>query len=154
LYSPGRRLAFEGFDVDQTELSTGIRVIEANVSDRLEVRDVTIRGRHDSGTSGPGFFAMTSPDGTGAGERFRAPDGGDHIDETPHAGNGWQGPIGIEANSNVGRLEFKDCELGGFPDNGLYGTNENGTYVVDGGTYRNSNGANVRIGGTGSEIRT
>lgn len=152
-YSPGGRLAFEGFDVDQTAPNTGIRVIEAGVSDRLEVRDVTIEGVHDSGTSGPGMFALTSPDGTGIVERFRASDGGTHIDETVNAGNGWRGPIGIEANTNVGYLEFKDCALGGFPDNGLYATNEDGTYVVDGGTFKNSNGANVRVGGVGSEIR-
>ncbi|AGB39594.1 twin-arginine translocation signal domain-containing protein [Natronococcus occultus] len=152
-YNPGGRLTFDGFDVDQTAPDTGIRVIEASVSDRLEVRDITIRGVHDSGTSGPGLFALTDPEGTGVVERFRAPDGGKHIDETVHAGNGWRGPIGIEANTNVGHLEFRDCELGGFPDNGLYATNEDGTYVVEGGTFRNSNGANVRIGGSGSEIR-
>ena len=152
-YNPGRELRFEGFDVDQTAPDTGIRVIEATVSRDLQVRDVTIEGEHDSGTWGPGMFAVSNPDGRGVVERFRAPDGGVHADETPNAGNMWRGPIGIEANTNVGRLEFRDCELGGFPDNGLYAINDRGTVVVDGGRFANSNGANVRLGGEGSRIR-
>ena len=152
-YAPGDRLRFEGFDVDQTASDTGIRTIEASVSRRLEVRDITIDGEHDSGTWGPGMFAITDSDGQGTVERFRAPDGGVHADETPNAGNMWRGPIGIEANTNVGRLEFIDCELGGFPDNGLYAINEEGTVVVDGGRFENSNGANVRLGGEGSVIK-
>lgn len=152
-YAPGGHLRFEGFDVDQTAPDTGIRVIEASASRTLEVRDITIDGEHDSGTWGPGMFAITEPDGRGIVERFRAPDGGLHTDETPHAGNMWRGPIGIEANTNVGRLRFTDCELGGFPDNGLYAINEKGTVVVDGGRFKNSNGANVRLGGEGSVIK-
>ncbi|MEY7851010.1 right-handed parallel beta-helix repeat-containing protein [Natrarchaeobius sp. A-rgal3] len=152
-YNPGRELRFEGFDVDQTAPDTGIRVIEATISRDLQVRDVTIEGEHDSGTWGPGMVAVSDPDGQGVVERFRAPDGGRHADETPNAGNVWRGPIGIEANTNVGRLEFSDCELGGFPDNGLYAVNDEGTVVVDGGRFANSNGANVRLGGEGSEIR-
>ena len=152
-YSPGRRLRFEGFDVDQSAPETGIRVIEATISRELEVRDVSIDGEHDSGTWGPGMFAIADPDGRGVVERFRAPDGGRHADETPNAGNMWRGPIGIEANTNVGRLEFSDCELGGFPDNGLYAVNDEGTIVVDGGHFENSNGASVRLGGQGSVIR-
>ena len=152
-YNPGRRLRFEGFDVDQTAPDTGIRVIEAYVSDRLEARDITVRGQHDSGTWGPGLFNVTDPSGTGLVERFRAPDGGAWVDNTPNAGQRWRGPIGIEANQNAGTLEFKHCWLGGFPNNGLYAAGGDGSIVVTGGLYRNSNGANVRVGGTDSEIR-
>ncbi|ADD06820.1 pectin lyase domain protein [Natrialba magadii ATCC 43099] len=152
-YNPGGNLLFEGIDVDQTAPDTGIRVIEATIADQLEVRDVTVRGEHDSGTWGPGMFAMTDPNGEGIVERFRAPDGGMHADRTPNAGNIWRGPIGIEANTNVGHIEFKDCELGGFPDNGLYAINEEGSIYVNGGEFRNSNGANVRVGGQGSVVR-
>ena len=152
-YSPGRRLRFEGFDVDQSAPDTGIRVIEAYAADRLEVRDVTVRGYHDSGTWGPGLFNVTDPDGRGIVERFRAPDGGAWVENTPNAGNRWRGPIGIEANENAGRLEFRHCWLGGFPNNGLYAAGGDGTIVVHGGLFRNSNGANVRVGGRNSEIR-
>ncbi|RZH68620.1 right-handed parallel beta-helix repeat-containing protein [Natrinema altunense] len=152
-YSPGGQLRFEGFDVDQTAPETGIRTIEAYAADRLEVRDVTINGYHDSGTWGPGLFNVTDPDGRGVVERFRAPDGGAWVDNTPNAGNRWRGPIGIEANENRGRLEFRRCGLGGFPNNGLYAAGGDGTIIVHGGLYRNSNGANVRVGGQDSEVR-
>lgn len=152
-YRPGDRLRFEGFNVDQTAPDTGIRVIEAAIAQQLEVRDISIAGEHDSGTWGPGMFAITDPSGHGTVERFRAPDGGLHADETPNAGNMWRGPIGIEANTNVGHLEFRDCELGGFPDNGLYAVNDEGQITVDGGRFANSNGANVRLGGEGSQIK-
>ncbi|WP_222919709.1 right-handed parallel beta-helix repeat-containing protein [Natrinema sp. SYSU A 869] len=152
-YSPGGTLRFEGFDVDQTAPDTGIRTIEAYADDRLEVRDVTINGYHDSGTWGPGLFNVTDPDGRGIVERFRAPDGGAWVNNTPNAGNRWRGPIGIEANENEGTLEFRRCLLGGFPNNGLYAAGGNGTVIVNGGLYRNSNGANIRVGGRDSEIR-
>ncbi|MFC7214710.1 right-handed parallel beta-helix repeat-containing protein [Saliphagus sp. GCM10025334] len=151
-YRPGRRLRFEGFDVDQTAPDTGIRVIEAHVSDHLEVRDINIEGQHDSGTWGPGLFNVTSSSGYGIVERFRAPHGGEWIDNTPTAGERWRGPTGIIANQNAGTLEFKHCTLGAFPDNGLYAAGGSGKIIVSGGTYRNSNGANLRIGGNGSEI--
>ncbi len=152
-YSPGRHLRFEGFDVDQTASNTGIRVIEAYASRRLEVRDVNIYGQHDSGTWGPGMFNVTDPDGQGIVERFRAPDGGEWVDNTPSAGDRWRGPIGIEANQNRGRLTFHHCVLGAFPNNGLYAAHGDGTIVVHGGLYENSNGANVRVGGSNSQIR-
>lgn len=151
--NPGARLRFQKFDVDQTAPDTGIRTIEANVSERLEVRNITIRGQHDSGTWGPGLFNITAPDGTGIVERFRAPDGGAWVNNTPNAGNNWRGPIGIVANQTEGTLTFRRCWLGAFPDNGLYASGGNGKIVVKGGLYRNSNGANVRVGGTNSEIR-
>ncbi|MDS0477595.1 right-handed parallel beta-helix repeat-containing protein [Natrinema sp. 1APR25-10V2] len=152
-YSPGSRIRFEGFDVDQTAPETGIRTIEAYASDRLEVRDVTIHGQHDSGTWGPGMFNITDSDGTGLVDQFRAPDGGAWINNTPTAGDRWRGPIGIVANQNEGTLKFKHCWLGAFPDNGLYAADGNGKIIVQGGLYRNSNGANVRVGGRESEIR-
>lgn len=149
---PGNHVRFEGFDVDQTAPDTGIRVIDTYASERLEVRDIRIRGEHDSGTSGPGHFNLTRSSATGIVERFRAPDGGEWADNTPHAGNHWRGPIGIEANQNHGALTFRRCWLGAFPDNGLYASGGSGKIIVDGGVYRNSNGANVRVGGQDSII--
>lgn len=151
--SPGRHVRVQGFEVDQTAPETGIRVVDTYAADRLEVRDVLIHGEHDSGTWGPGHFNVTTADGTGLVERFRAPDGGAWVHNTPNGGNAWRGPIGIEANHNEGTLEFRRCWLHGFPSNGLYAIGGSGKIIVNGGTYRNNNPVNIRVGGTNSQVR-
>ncbi|GGN94200.1 right-handed parallel beta-helix repeat-containing protein [Haloarcula pellucida] len=152
-YSPGNRLVFDGFDVDQTAPDTGIRVIDTVVENGLEVRNITVSGEHDSGTWGPGRFAISDPDGSGLVEGFEVPDGGAWEDETPNAGNIWRGPTGLLANSNEGTLTFRNCVVGAFPDNGLYASGGSGVIRVEGGRYFNSNGACVRIGGDGSRVQ-
>ena len=152
-HTPGRDLLVEGFTVDQSAPDTGIRTIEAQVSDGLTVRDIDIVGRHDSGTWGPGLFDVMDPAGTGTVERFRAPDGGEWVSKTPNDGNLWRGPSGIMVSRyHEGTVELVDCELGGFPDNGLYAGNAKGTVVVQGGVYRNSHASSLRIGGHHSRI--
>ncbi|WP_226041315.1 hypothetical protein [Natrinema sp. DC36] len=152
--TPGRTLRFEGFDIDQTASNTGIRVLSAQIEDGLVVRNVFVRGVHDSGTWGPGLFNITDPDGRGLVERFCAADGADHVDDTPNAGNLWRGPTGIAADQNHrGTLVFDDCVLGGFPDNGLYASSETGRVDVDGGRFQNSATASIRLGGATGTIR-
>lgn len=149
-YSPGRDLRVEGFTVDLTADDTGIRAIEAQVSDGLVVRDIRIEGQHDSGTFGPALFDVTDPNGTGVIERFYAPDGGAYSDETP--GDLWRGPTGIlVSTSHEGTVRFKDCYVGAFPDNGLYAVTD-GRVVVEGGTYKNSQAASIRLGGDGCTV--
>ncbi|WP_265111445.1 hypothetical protein [Halosolutus halophilus] len=146
--NPGRDLRFENFDVDQSADDTGIRVINAEVEDGLTVRNVTVRGVHDSGTWGPGLFNITDPDGEGVVSRFHATGGAVHVDETPNAGNMWRGATGISVNQHHrGTLVFKNCSLGGFPDNGLYVSSETGRVDVEGGWYQNSGTASIRLSG-------
>ncbi len=152
-YSPGTDLLVDGFTVDQTAPDTGIRAFDAVVDDGLEVRNVAVEGYHDSGTWGPGRFNVLDPEGSGVVERFEAPDGAQWESETPNAGNIWRGPTGVVANMTGGTLRFVDCELGGFPDNGLYASGGSGRIVVDGGRFENSNGNSVRVGGTDSLVR-
>ncbi|WP_259517196.1 hypothetical protein [Halanaeroarchaeum sp. HSR-CO] len=62
-------------------------------------------------------------------------------------------------DSHAGELVFKDCELEGFSDNGLYASSpglrsgKNGIVRVEGGKYRNNNISNIRLGSTGSTAR-
>ncbi|MFB6130746.1 MAG: hypothetical protein ABEJ28_08005 [Salinigranum sp.] len=152
-HNPGTDLLVKDLTIDQTASDTGIRTIEAQVSDGLEVSNVTIDGKHDSGTWGPGLFDVMDPDGTGHVEGFRAPDGGEWVSNTPNDGNLWRGPTGIMVSRyHRGTVVLKDCELGGFPDNGIYAGNANGTVVVDGGTFKNSHASNVRLGGYHSRV--
>lgn len=150
---PGEQLEFRGFEIDQTASETGIRVLNAEVTDGLLVEDVHIRGLHDSGTWGPGLFNIIDPQGTGIVRRFAAPDGGLHVDDTPNSGNMWRGPTGILTNvHHQGSLTYHDCELGGFPDNGLYCSGGSGNISIKGGSFSNSATASVRIGGYRARI--
>lgn len=80
-------------------------------------------------------------------------DGGDWTEDTP-GDELWRGPTGIVCNTiNKGTITFKDCSLGGFPDNGLYAANGDGQVIVDGGVYKNSQTASVRIGGKDSIVK-
>lgn len=149
---PGTDLWFEGIDFDYTASDTGLRAIEAQVRDDLEVRDVHVSGQHDSGTYGPALFDVLDSDGTGIVERFEAPDGGEYSSNTP--GDIETGPTGVlVTNYHSGTIRFKDCVVGAFPDNGLYAAGGNGRVLVEGGRYENSNVASIRIGGDESEIR-
>lgn len=57
---------------------------------------------------------------------------------------------------HAGELVFRDCSIEGFTDNGLYASapglsdGAGGVVTVEGGTYRNNNVANVRLGSAGS----
>lgn len=151
---PGRDLRFENFAVDQTADDTGIRVISAEVEDGLSVRRIWVRGVHDSGTWGPGLFNVLDPDGEGHVYCFRATDGGVHVDDTPNEGGMWRGPTGLVVNGqHHGTLVFENCSLGGFPDNGLYASNETGRVGVDGGWFENSATASIRLAGSVGVIR-
>ncbi len=61
------------------------------------------------------------------------------------------------SDHHAGELTFQNCNLESFSDNGLYASapggpeGEDGEVNVIGGTYRNNNIANVRLGSTGSK---
>lgn len=151
-YEPGTDLLFEGFTVDFTASDTGMRVIEAQITTDLTVRDIRVEGEHDSGRIGPALFDLLNDDGRGLIERFEIPDGGEFSKNT--SGDIARGPTGIlVSSSHKGTLRFRDCVVGPFPDNGLYAASGTGRVLVQGGRFENSNIASVRLGGDGSKIR-
>ena len=150
-YDPVTDLRVENFTVDMTADNTGVRVIEAAADDGMIIRDIDIVGVHDSGAWGPGRFVITDSDGSGLVERFKAPDGAVKTENAPGDELRW-GPTGILSNTNRGTMTFRDCHLGGFPDNGLYASHGSGSIQIIRGHFENSAGANVRIGGKKSKI--
>jgi hypothetical protein len=149
---PGDGLRFEGITFDFTDDQSGFRALEAYCERDMLVRDVDVVGEHDVGSFGPALFSLTAADGNGTVEGFRAPDGGAYSANT--VGDIRGGPTGILVpDSHVGKLRFRACELGGFPDNGLYASCSDGRVVVDGGVYRNSNVSNVRLAGDYSYVK-
>ncbi|MGM0591276.1 MAG: right-handed parallel beta-helix repeat-containing protein [Halobacteriota archaeon] len=152
LADPGHDLSFHGFTFDFTAPETGMRVLEAQVTHGLSVRDVDVVGTHDTGTFGPALFNVTDPDGSGEVQRFSVPDGGEFSVNTP--GTIAAGPTGVLVSPyHRGTLWLRDLDIGGFPDNGVYAATPNGRVLVEGGRFRNSNVSNVRIAGDGSRIR-
>jgi hypothetical protein len=143
-YSPGNKLLFEGFDFDYTARHSGFRAIEAYVKREMLVRDIDIIGTHDVGSFGPALFSVLDPEGISTVEGFRAPDGGEYTKHT--IGSIEDGPTGILIpRSHKGKVWLRDCELGGFPDQGVYSSTLDGRTIVKGGVYKNSNSANIRL---------
>lgn len=152
---PGNGLLFQDLTIDQTREDTGARVIQTEVENDLRVRNINVRGFHDTGSHGPGLFHITDPTGQGVVEGFRAPGGGAYSSNAPgDIGDFHLGPTGIMMGTNhLGTILYRDCVLGGFPDNGLYDSVGPGRCIVEGGVYRNSNVANIRLGGDDSIVR-
>ncbi|EFW92412.1 hypothetical protein ZOD2009_08893 [Haladaptatus paucihalophilus DX253] len=141
--SDSYNIQYEGLRHDVTDApeAPGMQI---NVDDGLLVRDVDHHGVHD-GSKGPFIFGVLTDDGSGLVEGLRAPDG---------APDG-SGAVGVFVHQYTkGDLEFRDCHVGGFPNNGLYESSKStGTVTVTGGEYRNNNIANVRLAGSGGTVR-
>lgn len=155
--APGDWLEVRNLAFDFRAPNTGLRGIQAQVED-LWVSDVAFVGQHDTGTWGPTQFDVVNPDNYGLVENLRMPAGGEHPENTPQdatpAVGGLAGPTGmIVSPEHRGTLVVRDCEMGAFPGNGLYSSAYRGTVWVEGGTYKNSNVANVRLDGHGSRVR-
>ena len=154
-YAPGDWLRIGNLTFDFRADNTGLRAIQAQVND-CYIHDVDFVGEHDAGTHGPMLVDIIDPDKIGAVDRVSMPDGGAWTEDTDRDGNPdvrW-GPTGfIVSPYHKGKLWVRDCEIGGFPDNGLYDSGGDGRVVVRGGRFANSNSANIRLDGDESTIQ-
>lgn len=138
---------FEGIDFDFRRNGAG-GAINVIASGDATVRDVTAQGSCRAQIT---TFRMDirDPEGTGLVENYRA---------TQTQNTGWlTGAYVGERHS--GEVTFRNCELRGFTDNGLYGSAP-GTEVGGGGSvhtegcrFRNNNVSNIRLGTPGSTAR-
>jgi len=150
-------LAVSGFDLDYREPGYGgaFRVLDAG---GFRIRDLRIRGpmpdRSMPQTPAAFRFEVTDPGATGLVDGLVARDGG-------HDGGN---AIGIYVgHRHAGSLLVRNCEVAGFPNNGLYASSpgyegpefrgRDGAVHVRGGHYHNNNVAGVRLGSTGSTAR-
>lgn len=148
---PGEDLVVEGFTFDFTEDNTGLRVVQAQVKDDLLAQNLTVSGQHDSGKYGPFLFDITDSSGIGTIKNIHIPYGGEFSKNTP--GDISVGPTGILVSPyHHGKLWVRNCEVGPWPDNGLYCSTDDGRVVVKGGSYKNSNIANIRLSGDYSSV--
>ncbi|SEP22540.1 Right handed beta helix region [Halogranum amylolyticum] len=153
-YAPGDWLHIGDLTFDFTAENTGVRAIQAQVND-CYIHDVDFVGEHDAGTHGPMLVDIIDEDSIAAVDRVRMPDGGAWTENTEQDGDPvvrW-GPTGfIVSPYHNGTLWVRDCVIGGFPDNGLYDSGKDGTVVVKGGQFENSNTASIRLDGYRSMI--
>ena len=114
------------------------------------IQNITFRGKKGKGS----FFRpwVTDRNTSIVFDSVKMPDGGIN---GPHS-NAYFVP-----RRHAGTIEFRNCRVEGFPDNGIYASapgrkgrsHNNGNVKVIGGFYRNNNVANVRVGGNGSVVR-
>lgn len=143
---------FEGVDYDFRESGYAGATSVTDMGEFV-VRNVTVRGRID--VDGYGFrFSVTRGEAAGIVENVElAALDRDGLDT-----------IGVYVRrEHAGELHFRDLYVEGFPDNGLYASTPgergdevnsgNGIVHVLGGTFRNNNISNVRLGSTGSTAR-
>lgn len=107
--------------------------------DGLVVRDVTKVGVHDDPGSSSAFVRVLEEGGTALFDRVRLLDGGENT--------------GVYCDSRAGETVFRDCEVRGYWNNGLYASAADAPVTVEGGVYANNNVAGVRLGSGGSSVR-
>jgi hypothetical protein len=153
-YAPGEWLHIGDLTFDFRADNTGLRAIQAQVDD-CYIHDVDFVGEHDAGTHGPMLVDIMDADKIGAVDRVTMPDGGTWTENTAQDGDPvvkW-GPTGfIVSPHHTGTLWVRDCEIGRFPDNGLYDSGGDGRVVVRGGRFENSNTASIRLDGDRSTV--
>lgn len=152
--SPGGWLDFRNFTFDFTGDNTGLRAIQTQTED-FWIGDIDVVGRHDTGTWGPIHADVLDSGAVALISNVSIPDGGAYTTETDQDASPTvdTGPTGIIVSpAHQGTLYVQNCEVGAFPDNGLYSSSTAGTVHVEGGTFRNSNVANIRFDGDGSSV--
>jgi hypothetical protein len=154
----GRELVVENLTLD-VRASNSAPSVKLGVTDRLEVRDIEIVGRGMRTESEPGSAGnvpvgtaflpvVRSSDGVGIVERFVAKTGG-----RIGTYNGGEGRVGIYiGQSNRGQIRLVDCHIEEFGNNGVYASRTYGEVQVVGGTYRNNDISQVRLGSEGSFV--
>ena len=165
----GTGLLFEGIDIDQ-RASGATPALHLGADDDLRVHDVELLGqgihpdsipRGDPGWSprpGPEhgnphaldflYPIVRSPSGTGLVTDVEANNHG--LMGTYNAGNGRSGIwVGV---STEGTITFRNCRIEEFGSNGTYTSRTNGVVQFEGGTYRNNDNNQIRVGSPGSSI--
>lgn len=131
-----RDVRIENFTIDSTEQGVSPQM-DVNVDDDLVVRNIHKHGRNDQEGVALGFHTNTES-GTALVENVRATDGGKCV--------------GMYVESE-GPVVVRNCHLAGFQDNGLYASVGTAPVRVEGGTFRNNNVAQVRLGSPNSYVK-
>jgi hypothetical protein len=134
----------ENITIDQSSACPNLQVAP---DDNLEVHDVTIKGQslESSDSAEDAFTPMVrSSGGEGTVTNLVAHNEG-RMGAYARTGV-WIG------SSNKGTITLRNCNVEGFSNNGVYASRTPGVVKVEGGTYKNNDLSQVRIGSAGSYV--
>lgn len=134
----------ENITIDQSGACPNLQVAP---DDNLQVHDVTIKGQslQSSDSAEDAFTPMIrSSGGSGTVKNLVAHNEG-RMGAYARSGI-WIG------SSNKGTITLRNCTVTGFSNNGVYASRTPGVVKVEGGTYRNNDLSQVRIGSSGSYV--
>ena len=147
IFENNERLLLDGIDFDFCRDDGGGKLTVRADGD-VAIRNVSVRASCASNLQVLGI-SVQNQEAHGVVENFRAVNEGDN-----------EGLTGVYvAKEHSGSITFKNCELTGFPDNGLYASapglsdGAGGAVHVEGGIYSNSNVSNIRVGTPDSTVR-
>jgi len=132
----GSNFLVENIEFDVRAEDTGPRPMSLLLGGESTVRDLSVIGEQDAGWSG---FRIdtTDPEGVTTVDRLDLQDG-----SIPEVGS----PGCYVGDRHVGEVQFNDCHIDGFSDNGLYADTPNGAVRVNGGYFANCDVASLRVG--------
>jgi hypothetical protein len=140
----GTGVLVENITVDQSDAAPGVQVAP---DDGLEVHDLAIVGQS----------LVSGGDAENAFTPIVRSSGGEGMVSNLVAHNA--GKLGAYARvgvwigaTNKGTITLRNCNVEGFSNNGVYASRTPGIVQVEGGTYKNNDLSQVRIGSSGSYI--
>jgi hypothetical protein len=140
----GNGLLVENITVDQSGATPNVQVAP---NDNLQVHDLEIvgQGLASNGNAENAFTPMVrSSGGSGVVEGLVAHNAGRM---------GAYARVGVWIGStNKGTITLRNCNVEGFSNNGVYASRTSGVVKVEGGTYKNNDLSQVRIGSSGSYV--
>ncbi|WP_049901209.1 hypothetical protein [Halococcus agarilyticus] len=142
----GTGLLVENITIDQSGATPNLQFAP---NDNLEVHDVTMTGR--------GIDSATGNNAQNALNPMVRSSGGEGILQNVVLHN--EGRMGAYSRTGVwigqtnkGTITLRNCNVEGFSGNGVYGSRTPGVVQVEGGTYKNNDLSQIRIGSSGSYV--
>jgi len=142
----GTGLLVENITIDQSGATPNLQLAP---NDDLEVYDVAMVGRGISSATGNNAQTALDP-------MVRSSDGQGRLENVVLHNEGRMGAYSRTGiwigQTNKGTLTLRNCNVEGFSGNGVYGSRTPGVVRIEGGTYKNNDLSQIRIGSAGSYV--
>ena len=142
----GTGLLVENITIDQSGATPNLQLAP---NDGLEVHDLAMVGRGIGSATGNNAQNALNP-------MVRSSGGEGRLENVVLHNEGRMGAYSRTGiwigGTNKGTLTLRNCNVEGFSGNGVYGSRTPGVVQVEGGTYKNNDLSQVRIGSSGSYV--